>query len=98
LTYDFAIFVFTPDDQLQMRGETRPVARDNVLFELGLFIGQLTRKRSFVVHPSGKAVSLPSDLAGITTAAYDPDKPNLAASLGPVCQKIRDAVARIEPR
>lgn len=96
LAYDFGIFVFTPDDELHIRGESKPVARDNVVFELGLFIGKLTRRRAFIVHPSKKTISLPSDLAGITTAAYDPDNQSLAASLGPVCQKIRDAVERAE--
>jgi Predicted nucleotide-binding protein containing TIR-like domain len=95
LAYDFGIFVFTPDDQLHTRGEFKPVARDNVIFELGLFIGRLTRKRAFVIHPAKKAIALPSDLAGITTATYDPDKPNLAAALGPACQRIREAVKRI---
>lgn len=95
LAYDFGIFVFTPDDQLHTRGEFRPVARDNVIFELGLFIGKLTRKRAFMIHPAKNAIALPSDLAGITTATYDPDKPNLAAALGPACQKIRDAVKRV---
>jgi predicted nucleotide-binding protein len=95
LAYDFGIFVFTPDDQLHTRGEFKPVARDNVIFELGLFIGKLTRKRAFIIHPAKKAIALPSDLAGITTATYDPDKPNLAAALGPACQKIREAVKRV---
>jgi len=95
LAYDFGIFVFTPDDQLHSRGEFKPVARDNVIFELGLFIGKLTRKRAFIIHPAKKAIALPSDLAGITTATYDPGRPNLAAALGPACQKIRDAAKRI---
>jgi predicted nucleotide-binding protein len=95
LTYDFGIFIFTPDDQLHARGEFKSVARDNVVFELGLFVGRLTRRRAFVIHPEKKAIALPTDLAGITTASYDPDKPNLAAALGPACQKIREAVARI---
>ena len=95
LTYEFGIFVFTPDDQLHVRNELKPVARDNVIFELGLFIGRLGRKRVFVVHPSRKTISLPSDLAGITTAAYDAEKPNLIAALGPACEKLRAAVARI---
>jgi predicted nucleotide-binding protein len=95
LTYDFGIFIFTPDDQIHIRGTFKPVARDNVVFELGLFIGKLTRKRAFVIHPAKKAIALPSDLAGITTATYDPDKPNPAAALGPTCQKIREAVKRI---
>ena len=36
-------------------------------------------------------MSIPSDLLGITTATYDPDENNLAAALGPVCNRIRDA-------
>lgn len=92
LEYQFGIFVFTPDDKLQTRGETKPVARDNVLFELGLFIGKLGRHRAFVVHPGKRAIVLPSDLLGITTATYDPDERNLAAAIGPVCNRIRGAV------
>ena len=37
LDFDFAVFVFSPDDQIISR-ETQVVARDNVIFELGLFI------------------------------------------------------------
>jgi predicted nucleotide-binding protein len=68
--YDFGLFVFTPDDKLRSRGKVKPVARDNVLFELGLFVGKLTRRRAFVIRPTGQAIALPSDLAGITTATY----------------------------
>jgi predicted nucleotide-binding protein len=92
--YEFGVFVFTPDDQLQTRGITKSVARDNVIFELGLFVGKLSRRHAFVINPAKNAISLPSDLAGIATATYDPDKPNLAAALGPACQRIREAVAR----
>jgi predicted nucleotide-binding protein len=90
MTYDFGIFVFTPDDQVESRGKVRTVARDNVLFEFGLFVGKLTRKRAYLVR--SPEVSLPSDLAGINTAAYDPTAPNLTAALGPACQGIRGAI------
>lgn len=89
--FDFGIFVFTPDDQLYSRGATMPVARDNVVFEAGLFIGKLTRWRAFVVQPRSGIV-LPSDFRGITTAQYDPNERNLAAALGPVCNRVREAV------
>lgn len=92
LEYDFAIFVFTPDDELQSRGTTRHVPRDNVVFELGLFTGKLGRTKSFVVNAARGAVGLPSDLAGITTAAYDPEERNIAASLGPPCNRIRGEI------
>ncbi len=94
LTYEFGIFVFTPDDEVRARGETNPVARDNVIFEAGLFIGKLTRRRAFVVHPSGKAIVLPTDLLGITTAQYDPRKSKLEEALVPARDRIRAAVAR----
>jgi predicted nucleotide-binding protein len=92
LSYDFGIFVFTPDDEVHMRNQTKQIARDNVIFELGLFIGKLTRRRAFVVQPRG-ALALPSDLSGITTASYDPNHSNLSAAVGPACQQVRDAIA-----
>lgn len=94
LSYDFGIFVFTPDDELHTRGQIKPIARDNVLFELGLFAGKLTRYRAFVVHPRKNAIQLPSDLHGISTATYDADQENLAVSLGPVAERIREGVKR----
>lgn len=90
--YDFAIFVFTPDDELHTRGVARPVARDNVVFELGLFTGKLGRMKTYVLNPGRGAVALPSDLLGITTASYDAAEANIAASLGPPCNRIRDAI------
>lgn len=95
LEYHFAVFVFTSDDELQTRGEVKPVARDNVLFELGMFIGKLGRKKAFVIHPGQKAVSLPSDLSGVTTAPYEPAEKNLAAALGPVANRIRTAIRQV---
>lgn len=94
LAYDFGIFVFTPSDELHTRGQVKRVARDNVVFELGLFIGKLTRRRPFVVHPRD-VLTLPSDLAGITTASYDPSQSNLAAALGPACQQVRTAISTV---
>src|SRR3989338_7277274 len=46
--FDFAVLVVTPDDMTQSRGKSQQSPRDNVLLELGLFIGVLGRKRSFV--------------------------------------------------
>ncbi|MCP5265133.1 MAG: nucleotide-binding protein [Burkholderiaceae bacterium] len=94
LEYQYGVFVFTPDDQLYTRGATLSVARDNVIFELGMFIGKLGRRRAFVIHPSKKSVSLPSDLNGITTAPYEATESNLASALGPVASKVREAVYR----
>jgi len=92
LGYHNGIFVFTPDDELTTRGHARRVARDNVLFELGMFVGKLGRRNAFVLRPKADGISLPSDLNGITTASYNPNEQNLAAALGPAVNRIRSAI------
>lgn len=92
LEYHYGIFVFTPDDQLSTRGQIKPVARDNVLFELGIFVGKLGRRKSFVLQPGRHGIELPSDLNGISTASYDPSERNLAAALGAPVNRIRSAI------
>ncbi len=94
-TYDAGIFVFTPDDELHTRGTVKAVARDNVLFELGLFIGKLTRFGAFVVHPRGGAIVLPSDLSGVTVATYDPALPTAQAAVGSACERVRRAMKKL---
>src|SRR5438105_1165493 len=46
--YDFAILVVTPDDMTQSRGKSQQSPRDNVLLEVGLFIGTIGRKRTLI--------------------------------------------------
>jgi Predicted nucleotide-binding protein containing TIR-like domain len=95
---DFGLFVFAPDDLTKMRGREMQTARDNVIFELGLFIGRLGRERSFVIMPKGMPdFHLPSDLLGISTGTFEPPaKPErLQAALGPACHKVRQAIQKI---
>jgi predicted nucleotide-binding protein len=91
-TYEYAIFVFTPDDLIQRRDKQNAVPRDNVIFEAGLLIGQLTRFRAFVVQPRGRNIQLPTDLSGLTTATYEPDATIIDAAIGPACRQIRLAI------
>lgn len=92
LDYDFGVFVFTPDDTVTSRGQTKGAARDNVLFELGMFIGRLGRRKAFVVHPGNAGLGIPSDLAGILLADYRPQERDLAAALGRPASMIRMAI------
>ena len=69
-TLDFAVLVLTPDDVIESRGTLFEGPRDNVLFEMGLFMGQLGRNRAFLVHREDHDVKIPSDLAGVTRLAY----------------------------
>ena len=96
---DFAIFCFTPDDVTEMRDKTMPVARDNVIFELGLFIGALGKDRCYVVRPRGVDMHMPSDLAGVTTADYVADRPDgdTASALNAACTQIKGRIAELGP-
>jgi hypothetical protein len=96
---DFAVFVFTPDDAATIREEPTRVVRDNVLFELGLFIGALGKERCYVVRPRAVDMHLPSDLLGVTHVDYAPDRPDgeLASALNAACKQIRDEIARHGP-
>ncbi|MEJ6080306.1 nucleotide-binding protein [Vibrio sp. 1-Bac 57] len=80
---DFSVFIFSPDDLAIMRAKERYVVRDNVLFELGLFIGSIGKDRCFIIKPRGIELHFPSDLLGITPTDYDPNRSddNLTSSL-----------------
>lgn len=93
--HDFAIFVFTPDDVAIMRGKKHRVVRDNVLFELGLFMGFLGRRRVFIVAPVGSELHLPSDLLGWNIGRFDPEHKNAVASLGSACYQIREIMQKL---
>lgn len=97
--FDFATLVLTADDMVVSRGSERPAARDNVIFELGLFIGALGRDRTFMVFDRTEPPALPSDLAGITAATFEPHSSgNLEAALGAACTRIQRAVERLGVR
>lgn len=81
--YDFAVLVLTPDDLVETRDLRVSAPRDNVVFELGLFMGALGRNRTFIVFDRTADLKLPSDIAGVTAATYEPHSSgNLQSALG----------------
>ncbi|XYH97424.1 TIR domain-containing protein [Sorangium sp. So ce1128] len=93
--FEFAVLVLTPDDLVQKRSQAMNSPRDNVLFELGLFMGALGRERTFIVYCRDEPIGLPTDLAGVTAATFARRADgNLQAALGSVCTQIRNAVGR----
>src|SRR5262245_18367231 len=71
--------------------------RDNVLFELGQFIGRVGRDRAYYLFDREIKVKLPSDLAGITGASYTRGR-DWRAVLGPACNQIRRRLHELGPR
>ncbi len=60
---DAAIFVFGKDDKQWYHGEVSSVVRDNIIFEYGLFIGQLSRNR--VCFCCSGELKIATDLQGV---------------------------------
>lgn len=95
-TFDFAVLVLTPDDLLTSREQTRNAPRDNVIFEAGLFMGALGRRRVFMVSCRDDELTLPSDFAGIAMARYNRRSDgNLQAAVGPVATNILTAIRAV---
>lgn len=64
--YDFAVLVISDDDVTNSRRQSQPSPRDNVILELGLFLGALGRRRAFVVvvRTEDGSPKVPTDLLG----------------------------------
>ena len=72
-----------------------PSVRDNVYFELGLFMGSIGPERCFIVMPRNEAFHLPSDLAGITPVDYNSSRTDgdLISAMNRTCTLIRNEVS-----
>jgi len=98
-SFDYAVLVLTPDDISISRGNANQTPRDNVLFELGLFMGVLGHERCFIVYDRGQDLKLPSDLAGVTPATYQKHSSgDLIPSLGSASTQIEAAIIKLGVR
>lgn len=89
LKFDFGILIGSPDDKVEVRGKEYLQARDNILFELGLFIGRLGIQRcSFLVHEDVKELS---DLSGIFISKFN------YKNLNDKVDEIKRAFLMVEP-
>jgi predicted nucleotide-binding protein len=92
--FDFAILVLTPDDWVSSRKVAIFGPRDNVVFELGLFMGRLGRERTFLVHQGDAKLKIPTDLSRVTTATYGWPRQDGShqAAVGAACDSIRKSI------
>jgi CRP/FNR family cyclic AMP-dependent transcriptional regulator len=85
---DVAIAVAEPNER----------SRDNLIFELGFFMGRLGRHRTFLVEPRGEDINLSPQLAGMNTIAYKcSHSESLPNELAPACSKLRSAIRDLGP-
>ena len=66
--FDFGFMVFAADDISKIRNQEYNTARDNVLFEYGLFLGRVGIDRAYIIKED--SVKIPSDILGITLLSY----------------------------
>ena len=95
---DFAVIVLTPDDVVKSRGRRKVSPRDNVIFELGLFMGALARNRTYIVIPKGLDIKIPTDLLGVTCLEYKRrPRRSLPRCLQPVSRELRRLIQKYGP-
>ena len=96
--YDFALFILHPEDKATIRNEDEVIVRDNVIFEMGLFLAKLGRSRVFFIAPQQPdrthrdRLYLPTDLSGITPPEYNPSARNVRASVATSLDEFRRAL------
>ena len=96
---DFAALVLSPDDNVVSRDTASDAPRDNVVFELGLFMGALGHSRTFLVYPHGIDIKLPTDLKGLTALTYKSGpRCELKSAVAPTCLQLRKQVLAAGPR
>lgn len=94
---DFALFIFAPDDITTIRNKNEHVVRDNVIFEMGLFVGAIGKSRAFVLRPRDVDMHLPTDLLGVTPADFDANRSDgdLVSATNRACVLIKTEVERL---
>jgi hypothetical protein len=96
--YDFGLFVLGSDDEVVSRSIAQGAPRDNVIFELGLFLGALGPERVAAIREAG-ALKIPSDLNGVHIDSFNRSDPDiLLSSIGSLLGRIRAKIDFAGPR
>jgi len=96
--HDYAVFIITPDDIVFSRDEKHEAPRDNIVFELGLFIGSLGRERVYAICDENIKSKIMSDYSGVTFLTYNGKRNDgkLPEALNPACIRIKNRIKEIE--
>ena len=85
--FDYGILVATNDDLALIKLKARTIPRDNVIFEMGLFLGSLGLTRAFLL--TQEKCKLPSDYNGITTVRL-PKKKSLSINIKSLIKQLNE--------
>jgi len=98
---DFAIVTLTPDDYSVSRGTVHLAPRDNVIFELGFFMGRLGafgrlgRQRTFFVLDRNADLKIPTDLLGVQPAEFERrDGDTLSAAIARIAGALAQSMTK----
>lgn len=72
--YEYGVFIATQDDKVKETKREVLIPRDNVVFEMGLFVGSMGIERSFIMVEKGS--KLPSDFKEITVPFFEKGNPS----------------------
>lgn len=97
----YALALVTPDDTAKIKAKDYVMARDNVIFEYGLFVGKLGRDKTFFVTPDNEPnLRTMSDLLGVVTIEYQfspsADVWQAQRDLGAAVHRISQRIHRLE--
>ncbi len=95
---DFAALLISADDTVVSRGREYQAPRDNIVFELGLCMGALSRQRTFLVVPRDLDIKIPTDLLGINTLRYDSSASTPQAAVVTTAAEIANTILRLGSR
>ena len=77
---------------LTFRGETSDAPRDNVIFEMGLFMGALGREKVFLIAPDKGKLKEPSDLGGVKFEKWLTDEGNFESAVRTAASSCRSTM------
>ena len=93
--YDFAVFIWSGDDRATIRDTDYYVARDNIVFEAGMFMAAIGKERVFLVAQTNPEVKELTDLKGLNYDHYtSPSDGNFRSALGTPGEKIVQEIQR----
>ena len=99
ISSDFAALVLGPDDKVISRGKESDAPRDNIIFELGLFMGALKHERAFLVLPRSVDIKIPTDVLGLKPITYNiGNEDELPSLIGSVCDELRNEINKKGPK